>query len=48
MQALQLPDDWRQHVEQALLADTGKEHLEKRRNDLRAQLRRLNYHFEYG
>ena len=48
MQALQLPDDWRQRVEMLLHADAGASNLEKRRNDLRAQLRRLNYQFEHG
>lgn len=48
MRMLELPPDWRKQVEKAILTDTGKEDLEKRKNDLRGQLRRLNYQFEHG
>jgi hypothetical protein len=48
MRALHLPEDWRKRIEDLLMSDVGVESLEKRRNDLRGQLRRLNYQFEHG
>jgi DNA invertase Pin-like site-specific DNA recombinase len=48
MAALTLPDDWRQRVQEMIKSDKSTTDWEKRRNELRAQLRRLNYQFEHG
>ncbi|MCS6846528.1 MAG: recombinase family protein [Anaerolineae bacterium] len=48
MRSLQLPEDWRKRIHDLLLSDVGVESLQKRRDHLRAQLRRLNYQFEHG
>ena len=45
---LHLPDDWRKRAEELVASDTSMANIEKRRNDLRGQLRRLNYQFEQG
>jgi hypothetical protein len=46
--ALTLPDDWRVRVRDLIKSDKSTTDWEKRRNELRAQLRRLNYQFEHG
>jgi DNA invertase Pin-like site-specific DNA recombinase len=46
--ALELPDDWRKRVQALLASKSQTADLEKRRNDLRSQLRRLNYQYEQG
>ena len=48
MAMLHLPDDWRKRAEELVASDTSMANIEKRRNDLRGQLRRLNYQFEQG
>jgi hypothetical protein len=48
MAALHLPEDFRRRVEELMASHTETASLEKRRNDLRSQLRRLNYQFEQG
>jgi DNA invertase Pin-like site-specific DNA recombinase len=48
MAALSMPGDWRTRINELVASDTEVVNLEKRRNDLRGQLRRLNYQFEQG
>jgi DNA invertase Pin-like site-specific DNA recombinase len=48
MAALQLPDDWRTRVREMVAHESQAQSLVKRRDDLRSQLRRLNYQFEQG
>ena len=46
--ALEMPADWRERVKQLLESDSQTDEMLKRREDLRSQLRRLNYQFEHG
>lgn len=46
--ALILPEDWQDRIRKSAVADIDAKDWEKRRNDLRGQLRRLNYQFEHG
>ena len=48
MAALHLPDDWKERIEELVASDTGTAGLEKRRQELHNQLRRLNYQYEHG
>jgi DNA invertase Pin-like site-specific DNA recombinase len=48
MNALELPEDWRGGVREMLENSKETDDLVKRRDQLRAQLRRLNYQFEHG
>ena len=46
--ALEMPADWQKGVKQLLESEAQTDGLLKRRDDLRGQLRRLNYQFEHG
>ena len=48
MQALQMLEGWRERVQELLTSNHQTDNLEKRPDDLRGQLRRLNYQFEQG
>lgn len=48
MGAITLPEDWRQRIQELVSHDVGAAAIEKRRQSLRGQLRRLNYQFEHG
>ena len=46
--ALSMPDDWRDRVTALLTQDNQAEQLAKRRESLRTQLKRLNHQYEHG